>query len=155
MGAFATSDIDNNTLYTITTLHDKRAPHATATYIYKQSPMSMKYSKCALFSDDATIYCYSSDNLEDLYIKINHDLYTVADWFRANKLILNISKTNFVILTKSGQARINNKSKQIGHDTINKVTRMLFIGIILLMKYSIGTVISITVKTEYLADYMQ
>ena len=31
MGACATSDIDNNTLYTINTLHDKRAPHATAT----------------------------------------------------------------------------------------------------------------------------
>ena len=31
MGALATSDTDNNTLYTINTLHDKRAPHATAT----------------------------------------------------------------------------------------------------------------------------
>ena len=31
MGARATSDTDNNTLYTINTLHDKRAPHATAT----------------------------------------------------------------------------------------------------------------------------
>ena len=29
MGARATSDTDNNTLYTINTLHDKRAPHAT------------------------------------------------------------------------------------------------------------------------------
>ena len=33
MRACATSDTDNNTLYTINTLHDKRAPHATATYI--------------------------------------------------------------------------------------------------------------------------
>ena len=31
MGACATSDTDNNTLYTINTLHDKRAPHASAT----------------------------------------------------------------------------------------------------------------------------
>ena len=31
MGACATSDTDNNTLYTINTPHDKRAPHATAT----------------------------------------------------------------------------------------------------------------------------
>ena len=30
-GARATSDTDNNTLYTINTLHDKRTPHATAT----------------------------------------------------------------------------------------------------------------------------
>ena len=29
--ARATSDTDNNTLYTINTLHDKRTPHATAT----------------------------------------------------------------------------------------------------------------------------
>ena len=31
MGALATSAMDNNKLYTINTLHDKRAPHATAT----------------------------------------------------------------------------------------------------------------------------
>ena len=31
MGACATSATDNNKLYTINTLHDKRAPHATAT----------------------------------------------------------------------------------------------------------------------------
>ena len=31
MGARATSAMDNNKLYTINTLHDKRAPHATAT----------------------------------------------------------------------------------------------------------------------------
>ena len=32
-GAPLTSDTDNNTLYTINTLHDKRTPHATATIV--------------------------------------------------------------------------------------------------------------------------
>ena len=49
--------------------------------------MSIKHSRCVLFADDTTIY-YSSNNLDDLYNKINHDLYTVADWFQANKLTL-------------------------------------------------------------------
>ena len=35
--------------------------------------------------------------------------YTVADWFRANKLTLNISKTKYVMFTKSAQERIQNK----------------------------------------------
>ena len=87
--------------------------------------MSIKHSRCVLFADDTTIY-YSSNNLDDLYNKINHDLYTVADWFPANKLTLNISKTNNVIFTKSAQERIQNKSIQIGHDTINKVTHIIF-----------------------------
>ena len=93
-------------------------------------PMSIKHSRCVLFADDTTIY-YSSNNLDDLYNKINHDLYTVADWFRANKLTLNISKTNYVIFTKSAQERIKNKSIQIGNDTINKVTHVRFLGIII------------------------
>ena len=88
--------------------------------------MSIKYSRCVFVADDTTIY-YSSKNLDDLYNKINHDLYTVADWFRANKLTLNISKTNYVIFTKSAQERIKNKSIQIGHDTINKVTHINFL----------------------------
>ena len=92
--------------------------------------MPIKYSRCVLFADDTTIYC-SSNNLDDLYNKINHDLYTVADRFRANKLTLNISKRNYVIFTISGQEWIKNKSIQIGHDTMNKVTYIKFIGIII------------------------
>ena len=104
---------------------------ATTFIIYTNDlPMSIKHSRCVRFADNTTIY-YSSNNLDDLYNKINHDLYTVADWFRANKLTLNISKTNYVIFTKSAQERIKNKSIQLGHDTINKVTHVKFRGIII------------------------
>ena len=35
MEARATSAMNNNNVYTINTLHDKRAPHATATIVSK------------------------------------------------------------------------------------------------------------------------
>ena len=46
MGARATSDTDNNTLYTITTLHDKRTPHATTT----QGNVIIDWYNCLLSS---------------------------------------------------------------------------------------------------------
>ena len=49
---------------------------ATIFIIYTNDlPMSIKYSRCVLFAYDTTIY-YSSNNLDDLYNKINHNLYT-------------------------------------------------------------------------------
>ena len=48
------------------------------------------HSKCILFADDTTIYA-SSNNLNDLRTQIESSL---SDWFYANKLSLNVSKTN-------------------------------------------------------------
>jgi hypothetical protein len=93
-------------------------------------PISLTYSKCVLFADDTTIY-YSSDNIDNIYLKINEDLKSVADWFRANKLTLNINKTNYIIFTKSARERNNNKTIQIGSDIIKKVRHMKFLGIII------------------------
>ena len=47
MRACATSDTDNNTLYTINTLHDKRAPHATATLSYRYDQLN-NYDKIGI-----------------------------------------------------------------------------------------------------------
>ena len=46
-----------------------------------------------LFADDTTLYA-SSDNIVNLYDLINCDLDNLTDWFRANKLSLNTSKTH-------------------------------------------------------------
>ena len=51
MGARATSAMDNNKLYTINTLHDKRAPHATAT-------LSNYGKRCVMFQGQRR---YSAD----------------------------------------------------------------------------------------------
>ena len=68
-------------------------------------PTCLALSKCILFADDTTIYL-SSSNINDLYDSLNHDLDIVSDWFKANKLSLNITKIITYMV-------FNNKQKYI------------------------------------------
>ena len=49
-----------------------------------------------LFADDTTLQL-SGTNLNELYKQTNMELDNLADWFKANKLTLNISKTKYMI----------------------------------------------------------
>ena len=48
-----------------------------------------------VFADDATIQFYS-ENLKRLHDFANFELSKIADWFIANKLTLNVSKTRYI-----------------------------------------------------------
>ena len=50
----------------------------------------------SLFPDDTTLLVLSS-NIVSLYEQANKELDKLADWFKANKLTLNISKTEYMI----------------------------------------------------------
>ena len=62
-------------------------------------PHSLTYCKAIMFADDTTVYL-SGENITELFSNMNHDLTQLNDWFRANKLSLNVSKTNYVIFKK-------------------------------------------------------
>ena len=53
-----------------------------------------------LFADDTTIL-YSHEDLETQIPTINTELSEVSNWFKTNKLSVNASKTNFMILGTS------------------------------------------------------
>ena len=59
----------------------------------------------AILFADATTLQLSSSNKVSLYEQANVELDKLADWFKANKLTLNISKTNYMIF--------KNKSKVV------------------------------------------
>ena len=59
-------------------------------------PDCIEGAETILFADDTTI-CQSSDNIEFLYHSMNDNLDRLTDWFKANKLSLNINKTNYMI----------------------------------------------------------
>ncbi len=59
--------------------------------------------KSILFADDSTVY-YTSKSLDILTRTINNELAQLSDWFKANKLSLNIGKTNFVLIGKNQHA---------------------------------------------------
>ena len=50
-----------------------------------------------LHADDTNLF-YSNSNLAELESIVNYNLRMVSDWLMANKVSLNIDKTNFIIL---------------------------------------------------------
>ena len=81
-----------------------------------------------LFADDTTLYI-SSKNTTYLKWCIEHDISLLLDWFRANKLTLNLSKTQFLLF----KTHTNVKSFKIEiHDIIIYPSNSCkFLGVIL------------------------
>ncbi len=59
-------------------------------------PSCLSNSKSLLFADDTTIYL-SGNCRKYMSSKMKADISELIEWFRANKLSLNINKTNFVL----------------------------------------------------------
>ena len=81
-----------------------------------------------LFADDTTIL-FSSNSLDNLNLIINKELISVNEWIKANKLSLNISKTNFIIFKKKLQSPQNFVIVTIENTIIKQVTSTKFLGV--------------------------
>ena len=63
-------------------------------------PDCISQATTILFADDTTIYESASD-LNYLYSSMNQNLIHLTDWFRGNKLSLNITKTNYMLFSNA------------------------------------------------------
>ena len=54
-------------------------------------PNCLTHSKAILFADDTTVYS-SSEDIPTLFNNVNLDLDSLTEWFRSNKLSLNVGK---------------------------------------------------------------
>ena len=90
-------------------------------------PSCLSLTKTILFADDTTIYLSSIDH--DLMYKImNDELNRLTDWFQANKLSLNATKTNYMLFTNRDTQNLNT-TLTLGNSIINKVKCTKFLGI--------------------------
>ena len=89
----------------------------------------LKNTKAILFADDTTIFA-ASDNIIHLYNIINNDLINLTDWFRANKLSLNTSKTNYMLFSNNNNISENQQIK-MDADIIERKHCCKFLGIII------------------------
>ena len=89
-------------------------------------PNVLNTTKCILFADDTTIYL-SSDKIETMYQIMNDELLNLTDWFKANKLSLNVSKTNYVLFNRR-KSKYEGKI-MIGGEIIERVNCFKFLGI--------------------------
>jgi hypothetical protein len=82
------------------------------------------------FADDTTLLVKNKE-FEDLYINAYEDLENICDWFAANKLSINLSKTNYILFRNKTRIRQNNIPNLIINGIeICKVDSTKFLGIV-------------------------
>ena len=84
--------------------------------------------KSILFADD-TVLVQSHNNLGKLQNSVNHEMTNVIDWLTANKLLLNISKTKYMLISSK---HVSTESFVINVNT-NRIERTLtykYLGVI-------------------------
>ena len=94
-------------------------------------PNCLSNSKVILFADNTTRYA-SSDNIVNLYDLINRDLDNLTDWFRANKLSLNTSKTHYMLISQNREINaLDQNSINIASDEIERKDCCTFLGLMI------------------------
>ena len=68
--------------------------------IINDLPKVSKFLNFYLFADDTNIY-YEPSDLLNMQKIVNRELRKVRKWFEANRLAMNIDKTNFVLFHSS------------------------------------------------------
>ena len=82
---------------------------------------NLEFADCIQFADDTTLYFgHISKNV--VLCCLEHDLKIISDWFKANKLTLNVEKTVFMIFHPKGkklneQIAFENKTIKNSHET--------------------------------------
>ncbi len=93
----------------------------------------LESSKGILFADDTTDYI-TGPNRNQLFAKMKNDISSLIMWFQANKLSLNLSKTNYMLFTPP-KLQLNDQydpdlcNLVFGGDVIVEVPTFKFLGI--------------------------
>lgn len=94
-------------------------------------PLCSKQLHFILFADDTNILFSHKDpkSLEEI---LNKELLGISNWFKLNKLSLNIKKTNFMIFKNKYNTKPNLDLKiLIDNNNITKVTTTKFLGVLI------------------------
>ena len=85
-----------------------------------------------LFADDTTVFLSDTD-INVLYETMNRELKEVCNWFKCNKLSLNASKTNLMLLGTAYKTRNSNTTHSIYLDgcKLTRVAHTKFLGMII------------------------
>ena len=82
-----------------------------------------------LFADYTNLFL-SGRSIDELVSVVNKELEKIADWFKANQLSLNISKTNFIIFCNSKKKYDSSNLKVILNNiAIQQVNHVKFLGV--------------------------
>ena len=89
-------------------------------------PNVSKILQFYLFADDTNIY-YESSDLLNIQKILNRELHKVRKWLEANRLALNIEKTNFVLFHSSQRKLTQTIVLKIERTKLNKKLMLVFL----------------------------
>ena len=82
-----------------------------------------------IFADDTNLFC-TGPNLHDIVCQVNQEIKIIYSWVKANKLSLNIDKTNFMLFTPKRFSRVMDVLL-IDGKRIMEVNETKFLGVII------------------------
>ena len=91
---------------------------------------AIKFSKVHHFADDTNLL-FSHKNPKILRKRVNADLALLFDWLCANRLSLNVGKTEFVIFRPKRSKRSERVTLKINRCTIFESNKIRYLGVIL------------------------
>ena len=83
-----------------------------------------------LFADDTNVF-YSHNDLSDLANIMNTELRKLSDWFKANKLSINVAKSKYMIFKPRQNKLSIHLSIEVNSYKLEKVVVVVFLGVIL------------------------
>ena len=86
-------------------------------------PASLNHAKPRMFADDTNL-TFKAETVRELEHQVNHDLENINQWLIANKLFVNMTKTEYMIIASDNRFSnmIENPNFYIGNETINRVS---------------------------------
>ena len=84
-----------------------------------------------LFADDTNLFLQGK-NIDELFNVANTELVKVLDWLLANKLHINVSKTNYIIFNpRKKNVKLDSNNIIINGSSILRVDSVKFVGVVL------------------------
>ena len=83
-----------------------------------------------LYADDTSIVI-SGDSVTETTRRLNDNLARIDNWFTSNKLMINTSKTNFMVFSTKPSIQNSNFNVNINNSTITRVHHTKFLGVII------------------------
>ena len=93
-------------------------------------PHCLTYSEPRMYADDTSLTLASTD-IEHINYRLNHDLSNVYEWLSANKLTLNMTKTEFMLIASRQKLSqfTESPSLTINENAIEQVTSTKSLGV--------------------------
>ena len=86
-----------------------------------------------MFADDTNFF-YSHENIKGLFYTVNSELEKISQWFKANKLSINIKKTKFILFHKNSSKDdipVKRPALMVGSSNIEITSSIKFLGVML------------------------